>query len=171
MARPQNTMMLAGHPTRHHHEEPRPHDMPMRARRRLNNEFELQCGHVDGDGDPAGDVCHGPSGVVQLGALTVIVDASGSPDAAPPREHRQLFLFAPEGFVPDDDGVWQQSEHAERKARHGGRPTYRRPVRSSAHGATYALEPAEFPYTVRCPWCGEKHTLRDCEEARRVVDK
>jgi hypothetical protein len=136
------------------------------ARRRLDNEYDLECGHVD----VGGDVCHGPCGAAQKGPLVVAVDASGSPEAAPPTEHAQLFLFAPEGFV-QIKGVWQRSQHAQRNERYGGRATYRRPVRSSANGAMYAWNLVEeYPYDVRCPWCGETRTLRDRDELRLVVD-
>jgi hypothetical protein len=177
MARSQDTTMFAGHPTRPYHECSRAHgrgqgSMPMRVRRLPNSVYELQCGHVDGDGDADGDVCYGPCGAIQRGALAVIVDASGSPDAAPPREQRQLFLFAPEGFVQDDEGVWQQSEHAATNPHYGRRPTYRRPVRSSANGAVYAWNLVEeYPYDVRCPWCRNTRRLRDRDEVRLIAEK
>jgi hypothetical protein len=80
-ARPEDTMALAGHSTRPHYADPRLHDgepgtMPMLARCLANYDHELQCGHVD----VGGDICHGPCGGIQQGAVVDLRPHNGHCD-------------------------------------------------------------------------------------------
>jgi hypothetical protein len=87
-------------------------------------------------------------------------------------EQLQLFLYAPEGYVRDAKGLWDRSNHASTNLRYGRRPTYRRPIASPGNGALYARRPVEdYPYVVRCPWCGETRTVRDRDDLRLIVEK
>jgi hypothetical protein len=114
----------------------------------------LQCGHVD----IGGDVCHGPTAVVD--------EPVSFPDVPP----RVFMLYAPTGFVQGEDGVWRQSKHAATNVRYGRPQTYRRPWRGAANRGVYAIRQVEYPYVVQCPWCGHVHTLPDEQALRRLID-
>jgi hypothetical protein len=117
--------------------------------------IELQCGHVD----IGGDVCHGPTAVVD--------EPVSFPDVPP----RVFILCAPTGFKQERDGVWRKIKHAVKNARAGRPQAFRRPWRGAAYRGIYSVRRAEYPYVVQCPWCRHEHRLPDEQALRRLLEK